>query len=204
MKFSNFPLGEVGLTVQVIGVVFSGSDVEQFYAIPFPGYEAELHGGLNTWVATGETVVVEAGTDGWKALLRQGDLAETEVLARNKAGELCKAIARKSQRQIDQQVSWNVFRRDNFSCRYCGTEKLHLTVDHLIPWEDGGPSIEGNLNAACRPCNKIRGRMAYAEWLRHPAYLERAKGISIATQERNQQVADTLAGIPRNPVIRER
>jgi hypothetical protein len=204
MKFQHFPLSDVGLTLQVVGVIYSGSTSDQFYAVPFPGYEDEVETGLDNWAVADETVIVEAGTEGWKALLRQGDLAEVEVLSRNKAGELSKAIARKSQRQIDSQVSWNVFRRDNFSCRYCGTEKLHLTVDHLIPWEDGGPSIEGNLNSSCRPCNKVRGRTSYASWLKHPAYIERSKGLSIVVQERNVQVADTLAAIPRNPVIRER
>lgn len=119
-------------------------------------------------------------------------------------GALEKAIIRKSQRQIDSQVSWNVFRRDNFMCRYCGTEKLSLTVDHLVCYEDGGPSIEANLVACCRKCNKIRGDTAYAAWLRHPYYIEVSQKVSYAYQELNRRVADTLVSIPRVYIKKDR
>ena len=201
MKFSDFPLTEVGLTVQAVGVIYHG-DMGGF-VLPFPGYEDVV--ALTAGGACGERdTYVEMDSEAWKAVLRQGDLVEVEVLAQHKSGELYKAITRKSQRQIGQQISWNVFRRDNFSCRYCGAEHLHLTVDHLVLWEEGGPSIEANLNSACKLCNKIRGHTSYAAWLRHPYYLEKSKSLSIVVKELNLRVADTLADIPRSPVIRER
>lgn len=201
MKFSDFPINEVGLTVQTVGVIYHGENGS--YVLPFPGYEAVV--ASTAGGACGERdTYVEMDNEAWKAVLRQGDLVEVEVLAKHKSGELYKALARKSQRQIDQQVSWNVFRRDNFTCRYCGAEHLHLTVDHLVRWEDGGPSIEANLNSSCRPCNKIRGHTPYSAWLRHPYYLDKSRSLSISVQEINRRVADTLSDIPRNPVIRDR
>jgi 5-methylcytosine-specific restriction endonuclease McrA len=171
MKFSDIRLMDIGNTIQMVGAVYADGNGNGFY-FPFPSVRDEGK----------DPVCVEMTHDDWKALLRQADHVETEVLAQHKDGELYKAIARKSQRQVDSQVQWNVYRRDNFMCRYCGTEKMPLTVDHLVRWEDGGPTIEENLVAACRKCNKVRGDTAYAAWLRHPYYVEVSQKVSIAYQ----------------------
>ncbi len=194
MQFSDIKLNDVGQTIQLVAAVYAGND--GVYVLPLPSCFDEVSG------ATME--VVRMTNEDWIAWLRQSDLVETEVLAQAKDGTLYKAMTRKCQRVVDQQVSWNVFRRDNFMCRYCGAENLPLTVDHLVRWEDGGPSIEKNLVASCRRCNKIRGDTAYAAWLRHPYYLERAQNLSIMVRELNERVAGTLADIPRKPVVRER
>jgi len=186
VKFSDIKLTDIGTTIQMVGAVYADSDGKGYY-FPFPSVDGE---GANP-------ERVEMTDEDWKALLRQADLVEVEATVQAEDGALQKAIARKSQRQIDSQVSWNVFRRDNFTCRYCGTEKLSLTVDHLVRWEDGGPSIEANLVACCRKCNKVRGDTAYAAWLRHPYYVEVSQKVSYAYQELNRRVADTLASIPR-------
>lgn len=186
MKFSDIKLTDIGTTIQMVGAVYADSSGKGFY-FPFPSTSGE---GQNP-------EPVEMTNEDWKALLRQADLVEVEATVQAEDGTLQKAIVRKSQRQIDSQVSWNVFRRDNFMCRYCGTEKLSLTVDHLVRWEDGGPSIEANLVACCRKCNKVRGDTAYAAWLRHPYYVEVSQKVSYAYQELNRAVADTLAAIPR-------
>jgi hypothetical protein len=186
MKFSDIKLTDIGTTIQMVGAVYADSDGKGYY-FPFPSVDGE---GANP-------ERVEMTDDDWKVMLRQADLVEVEATVEAEDGALQKAIVRKSQRQIDSQVSWNVFRRDNFMCRYCGTEKMPLTVDHLVRWEDGGPSIEANLVACCRRCNKVRGDTAYAAWLRHPYYLEKSRSVSVAYQQLNQRVADTLASIPR-------
>lgn len=191
----------------MVGAVYTDPSRAWPYFFPFPEWDP-ISSGATGCRSTGETyiepTVVEMTALDWQAFLRQGDLVETEVLAQHKDGSLYKAIARKSQRQIDQQSSWNVMRRDGFMCRYCGEENLPLTMDHLVRWEDGGPSIEANMVSACRPCNKIRGDTAYAAWLRHPYYTEKSSKLSIAIRERNLKLADTLADIPRKPVVRDR
>jgi len=50
-----------------------------------------------------------------------------------------------------------VFRRDNFTCQYCGTHTSHLTIDHIVPRHLGGTHTWDNLVAACPKCNHKKG-----------------------------------------------
>ena len=50
-----------------------------------------------------------------------------------------------------------VFRRDNFTCQYCGRKTTHLTVDHVVPRYRGGAHVWSNLVAACPSCNRKKG-----------------------------------------------
>ena len=47
-----------------------------------------------------------------------------------------------------------VFRRDNFTCRYCGMRGGRLECDHVIPLARGGCNDDSNLVTACRRCNR--------------------------------------------------
>ena len=107
-----------------------------------------------------------------------------------------KAILRKSQRQIDQNVSWRVFKRDGYCCRYCGSTGLPLTVDHIDLWEDGGASVEANLVSACRRCNKIRGNTLYEVWLGSADYARVSQKLLAPIRAANNEIVATL------PVLR--
>lgn len=48
---------------------------------------------------------------------------------------------------------YNVFKRDNYTCAYCGSTAKELTVDHVIPRAQGGITQWNNLVTACKPCN---------------------------------------------------
>ncbi len=50
-----------------------------------------------------------------------------------------------------------VFRRDNFTCQYCGIQSNHLTIDHIIPRSRGGLHTWENVVSACPPCNRHKG-----------------------------------------------
>jgi 5-methylcytosine-specific restriction endonuclease McrA len=50
-----------------------------------------------------------------------------------------------------------VFRRDNYTCQYCGRRDGSLTVDHVLPRYQGGLHIWTNVVAACPPCNHRKG-----------------------------------------------
>ncbi|HZU87174.1 MAG TPA: HNH endonuclease [Anaerolineaceae bacterium] len=50
-----------------------------------------------------------------------------------------------------------VFRRDNYTCQYCGKHTLDLTIDHVIPRHLGGPHLWTNVVAACPACNHRKG-----------------------------------------------
>ncbi|HVN15292.1 MAG TPA: HNH endonuclease [Anaerolineales bacterium] len=50
-----------------------------------------------------------------------------------------------------------VFRRDNYTCQYCGRRDGGLTVDHVLPRHLGGEHIWTNVVAACPSCNHRKG-----------------------------------------------
>jgi len=184
MKTKDIGLLNFGNTVQLVGVIYQGSDLEnETYLLYFPDETPSDH-------------PVTVDVEDWKELLRQTDLMETEILERAKDGKVTKAIVRKSARQIEQGVSWNVFRRDSYECRYCGKNDCPLTVDHLVTWETGGPSIEENLVSACKKCNKVRGNDSYPDWLKHSYYQKVSRNLTDVQRAENRAVLDTLDSIP--------
>jgi len=50
-----------------------------------------------------------------------------------------------------------IFRRDNYTCQYCGARLMRLTIDHLVPRHRGGDHSWANLVAACPSCNLRKG-----------------------------------------------
>jgi len=90
-----------------------------------------------------------------------------------------------------------VFRRDGYKCCYCGRDDVPLTVDHLVLWEDGGPSTEQNMVSACKKCNKARGRTQYVDWLRHPVYLKVSGNLSPERRAANEALVGALNAIPK-------
>jgi 5-methylcytosine-specific restriction endonuclease McrA len=50
-----------------------------------------------------------------------------------------------------------VFRRDNYTCQYCGKREGNLTVDHVYPRHLGGMHVWTNVVAACPHCNHRKG-----------------------------------------------
>src|ERR1700749_3344825 len=83
------------------------------------------------------------------------------------------AAADPAQRCIHPMLRGAVLHRDDWTCRYCGSEAPE--VDHVRPRACGGATTPGNLFAACRPCNKIKGFRTPREWTRDVA-LERLLG----------------------------
>lgn len=56
---------------------------------------------------------------------------------------------------VTKRTRYEVLRRDNHTCRYCGASApdATLTVDHVTPVALGGNDDPSNLVAACRDCN---------------------------------------------------
>ena len=191
VPFKEFDLKAVGQEVQLVGGIWAGDD--RAFLCYFPEYGQEFN-----------PVALDMDDEAWKALLRQSDLVETEVLSKADDGTLYKAVVRKCQRTVEQGITWNVFRRDGYRCRYCGNDQVPLTVDHLVLWEDGGPSIEPNLVSACRKCNKVRGRTKYAAWLRHRHYLDVSRKLTPEVRAANEMLVTTLVDIPLVVTLRSR
>lgn len=199
MKLEDVDLLKVGHTIQMAGAVYAGEG--KLYLTMFPDEVGQLSGGgLFRSQAFGtelEVTTLDMSLDDWTRFLQQTDLLETEVFTGASDGKLGKAIARKSQRQISQGVSWAVYKRDGYKCRYCAVDDVPLTVDHLVLWEEGGPSIKENLVTACRRCNKTRGNTQYADWLEHAHYKAASRRLDPATRQANRDLVPTLGAIPR-------
>lgn len=64
----------------------------------------------------------------------------------------------KTKRDISIKLRFDVLKRDNFKCCYCGASpakdpSIILHVDHIIPWAKGGETIMDNLQTSCSTCN---------------------------------------------------
>ena len=197
MSLHEINLPEVGRSIQLVGALFA--DSENIYFVTLPGTLEESQ--VDALDADVQGHHLALTLDEWQDFLRQTDLVEVEALVRDPAtGKVGKAIVRKCQRQVSQHTSWTVYRRDGFQCRYCGADDVPLTVDHLVTWEAGGPSIPENLVAACRKCNGARGDTPYADWLNSPYYRKVSQGIDHKTRFANQALVPTLANISITPL----
>jgi 5-methylcytosine-specific restriction endonuclease McrA len=72
-----------------------------------------------------------------------------------------------------------VFARDRWTCQYCGHERGHLTVDHVIPRSKGGLSTWDNIVTCCAPCNRRKGDRLPSQANMVPAQAPKAPGATI-------------------------
>ena len=61
---------------------------------------------------------------------------------------------------ITKKTRFEVFKRDNFTCQYCGkmAPDVILEIDHIIPVSEGGDNELPNLVTSCRDCNRGKGK----------------------------------------------
>lgn len=85
---------------------------------------------------------------------------------------------------ISKRVRFEIFARDNFTCRYCGTQsdKTVLVVDHVQPVCQGGTNDTENLITSCEPCNQGKGGKTIEQSA--PTEADRLR----LAQERNEQI----------------
>ena len=172
-KLSDFELLDFGNDLQLWGTIYSGQG--RFILAPFPDEERTD--------ADAPPEMLEMSPDEWEQLLRQTEVADVLLPSG--------AIFRKSQRQIDSNIAWLVFERDDFRCRYCGARKP-LSVDHVDLYEERGATVPENLISACKPCNKTRGNRTYDVWLNSHDYKRRTARLTAEVRAKNRAVLDTL------------
>jgi 5-methylcytosine-specific restriction endonuclease McrA len=56
----------------------------------------------------------------------------------------------------------NIYRRDGYTCGYCGSNK-DLTLDHILPKSRGGKNTWKNLVTCCKSCNNNKDNMTPEE-----------------------------------------
>lgn len=61
---------------------------------------------------------------------------------------------------IGKKVRFEVFKRDSFTCQYCGAKapEAVLVIDHIKPVVEGGDNHIMNLITSCQPCNAGKGK----------------------------------------------
>ena len=97
-------------------------------------------------------------------------LADKARLVLNGRGEICsvnRSFPRPSVIRLNLMVNRprpsvkltrrEVFRRDGYTCQYCGKHTMDLTIDHVLPRHLGGPHAWTNVVAACSHCNHRKG-----------------------------------------------
>jgi len=80
-------------------------------------------------------------------------------------------------------VRFEVFKRDGFTCRYCGKKspEVILEVDHAVPLAVGGSDDDDNLVTACYECNRGKGARLLTEIPLEESFHDRA--VLIAERE---------------------
>jgi len=144
---------EAGDTIHLSGVILNDYKNNKQYLCYLPQmWEDDLPREASQFTA-----------DDWDEWLKHSD-DPTFTEYTDETRKVVKAIVRKGTRQVIQDVVWEVYRRDNFTCRYCGRNDLPLTFDHYVAQAFGGPWTVENGRTACRPCNKKKANKTVAEW----------------------------------------
>lgn len=74
-------------------------------------------------------------------------------------------MTRAKRKAVSKRVRFEVFKRDAFTCQYCGSHppKVILHVDHIVPVVEGGDNDDDNLVTACQDCNLGKGAKSLAD-----------------------------------------
>lgn len=87
---------------------------------------------------------------------------------------------------ISKRVRFEVFKRDSFSCQYCGASApdVVLQVDHIKPVASGGKNEITNLVTSCAGCNSGKGAVE----LDDKSAVEKQRRQMQSLQERREQI----------------
>lgn len=176
-------LEKYGNELTIIGIVVGNGTEKEVIVFPDDG-------------PLGIAPVLEPDRDTMVKIFNQLDTLEITGIER--------AILRKSQRNIEEGMKWEVLRRDDFKCRYCGIDHVPMTVDHIVLWEDLGLTDPDNLICACRKCNKTRGNMQYPDWLQSEYYLNRSANLAMSEKQANIDAWPIANALPKRPRKRNR
>jgi hypothetical protein len=66
---------------------------------------------------------------------------------------------KKVKKSVPLSVRFEVFKRDGFTCQYCGKKppEAVLEVDHVTPESKGGTNTIENFKTSCFECNRGKG-----------------------------------------------
>lgn len=105
---------------------------------------------------------------------------------------------------LSKRLRFEVFKRDNFTCQYCGAQppKVILEVDHIHPVAEGGDCEQENLITACDKCNRGKGKRLLGDkivrpdadvmWLQAQQEIAELKRYQRAKKQRDAAIAQTI------------
>ena len=114
---------------------------------------------LGEWVHNQELRQVSGLNDAprvIRALRQEGWQIEVRGDGYNRLVSLEKREPRGERRRISRKLRFQILYRDGFRCRACGrgpSNGVKLVIDHIIPVDWGGTTVESNLQALCEECN---------------------------------------------------
>lgn len=111
-----------------------------------------------------------------------------------------------SRQQVGKRARFEVFKRDAFTCQYCGAQPpdVVLVVDHIHPVAKGGDNDPGNLVTACEPCNQGKADRTLGDAIVRPdadvMYLQTQQEIGElrrykAALERREELTDRVVAM---------
>lgn len=91
-----------------------------------------------------------------------------------------------ARKKIPQSVRFEVFKRDKFTCQYCGRSApdVILEIDHIKPVSRGGENEILNLVTSCRECNRGKTNRELSD----DSVLKSQKKQLDSIQERREQL----------------
>lgn len=95
-------------------------------------------------------------------------------------------MAETKRKGIGKKTRFEVFKRDSFTCQYCGRHApdVILEVDHIVPISEGGKNSLMNLITSCRDCNRGKGKVRLTNTQELDKQFEEIKALG----ERREQI----------------
>ena len=140
---------DIGNRFQIRGILIGDGNLEIALALPNEHYADEI-------------ISLGLSLEEWLKFLQFSD--DPQLVITDEERKIIKAIVRKGTRQLSEIQRYQVFRRDNFTCQYCGKKDVPLTIDEYMCQELGGACIPENQKTSCRPCNKAKANKSIHEW----------------------------------------
>ena len=91
--------------------------------------------------------------------------AETDPINTENTDQKSRTLSfRRTKRQANLRLRWEVMKRDNFRCVKCGwlpamgIDRI-LEIDHIIPWDKQGETVKENLQTLCSVCNSGKSNL---------------------------------------------
>jgi len=118
------------------------------------GFDTEVYAVYSGFDEVEITAVISAMND--KSIIKDGKLVNWEK-------QVCSKVGRPSS-EVWRRIRSAIFKRDDYTCQYCGKRGVKLECDHVTPIARGGSNDDDNLVTACFVCNRSKRDKTLAEW----------------------------------------